>query len=134
MTFRELVQHVSTQASEALAHQRFRGEDLQRELRRRGAAEEPSGVVVNVVSFDGQIRFGGLRGTVHQLSSGPVHDLSIEFFGGSDGTGCPDVLRPPPGAARRATSLPRTRDRLRRFLDTLAQAEGAPLQVGQIEI
>ena len=133
MTFRELVQHVSTQASEALAHQRFRGEDLQRELRRRGAAEEPSGVVVNVVSFDGQIRFGGLRGTVHQLSSGPVHDLSIEFFGGSDGTDVRMSFDPRP-ELHGADILAAHRDRLAAFLDTLAQAEGAPLQVGQIEI
>lgn len=85
MSFAELVRHVSEQVSRLLSHQRYRGEELQRELRRRGRGGEPAGIVVNVVSFDDNLSFGGHPGTVHQLSTGPVRDLQIQFFGGADG-------------------------------------------------
>ncbi|GAA0477263.1 hypothetical protein GCM10010361_47170 [Streptomyces olivaceiscleroticus] len=132
MPFRALVEHVSAQASEVLAHQRFRGEDLQRELRRAGAADEPSGVVVNVVSFDGKIRFGGLQGAVHQLSSGPVRDLSIEFFGGTEGADLRLSFDPNP-ELHDAETVAAHRDRLAAFLGFLVQAD-EQLPVGEIDI
>ncbi|MFD3542270.1 amino acid adenylation domain-containing protein [Streptomyces sp. NPDC058662] len=91
MEFGELVQQVSAKVSELLARQRYRGEELHRQLRRPGgdvdgASADTPGVLVNVVTFDGEIAFGGLRGTVHQLPSGPVRDVLVEFFGGNDGS------------------------------------------------
>ncbi|WP_164986374.1 non-ribosomal peptide synthetase [Streptomyces roseicoloratus] len=122
MPFRELVQQVSARAGEVLAHQRFRGEALQRELRRNGAAEEPSGVVVNVVSFDGRLRFGGLDGTVRQVSSGPVRDLAIEFFGGADGADLLVSFDPNPELHDAAT-VAAHRERFTAFLETLVEAD-----------
>ncbi|MEV7570941.1 amino acid adenylation domain-containing protein [Streptomyces tanashiensis] len=132
LPFRDLVQHVSERASEALAHQRFRGEVLQRELRRTGAAEEASGVVVNVVSFDGQLRFGQLAGTVRQLSSGPVRDLSIEFFGGADGADLLLSFDPNPELHDAAT-VSAHRDRFAAFLGGLVDAD-EQRSVGGIEV
>ncbi len=132
MPFRELVQQVAAQAAEVLAHQRFRGEVLQRELRRTGAAEESSGVVVNVVSFDGRLRFAEHQGTVRQLSSGPVHDLSIEFFGGADGADLHMSFDPNPELHDAAT-VTAHRDRFAAFLDTLVRAD-AQVPVGEIEL
>ncbi|CAM5242947.1 amino acid adenylation domain-containing protein [Streptomyces tanashiensis] len=132
LPFRDLVQHVSERASEALAHQRFRGEVLQRELRRTGAAEEASGVVVNVVSFDGQLRFAELTGTVRQLSSGPVRDLSIEFFGGADGADLLLSFDPNPELHDAAT-VSAHRDRFAAFLGALVDAD-EERSVGEIEV
>ncbi|MFC9589042.1 amino acid adenylation domain-containing protein [Streptomyces sp. NPDC056944] len=132
MPFGELVRHVADRAGEVLAHQRFRGEALHRELRRTGAAEELPGVVVNVVSFDGQLRFGGLLGTVRQVSSGPVRDLSIEFFGGADGADLQLSFDPDPELHDAAT-VTAHRDRFAAFLDTLARAD-EQLPVGDIEV
>lgn len=132
MPFRELVRHVSEATSEVLAHQRFRGEALQRELRRTGGAGEPSGVVVNVVSFDGRLRFGGLDGTVRQVSSGPVRDLSIEFFGGADGADLLLSFDPAPELHDAAT-VAAHRDRFAAFLDTLVRAD-EQLSLGEIEV
>ncbi|MFD0370484.1 amino acid adenylation domain-containing protein [Streptomyces sp. NPDC127114] len=132
MHFRDLVQQVSARASEVLAHQRFRGEALQRELRRTGAADEPPGVVVNVVSFDGRLRFGGLDGTVRQISSGPVRDLSVEFFGGADGADLLVSFDPNPELHDAAT-VSAHRDRFTAFLDTLVRA-GDEQPLGEIEV
>ena len=82
-SFDELVRHVGQQVSELLRHQRYRGERLARELRNSG---ELTGVVVNLISFDSELIFGDCTSTAHQLSSGPVRDLSIDVFGGADGS------------------------------------------------
>ncbi|MFC8076431.1 condensation domain-containing protein [Streptomyces sp. NPDC057307] len=132
MPFRDLVRQVSAQVSEVLAHQRFRGEDLQRELRRTGAAQEPPGVVVNVLPFDGRIAFGALKGTLHQLSSGPVRDLSIQFLGDAEGAGLRLSFDPNPDL-HDAAAVAAHRDQLASFLSSLVRAdEQAP--VGKIEI
>ncbi|MDQ3404013.1 MAG: amino acid adenylation domain-containing protein [Actinomycetota bacterium] len=86
MGFDELVEQVSGRVSDLLKRQRYRGEELNAELRRGGENGEQPGVLVNVVTFDGEITFGGIPGTVHQLPSGPVRDLLVEFFGGADGS------------------------------------------------
>ncbi|MFF5718995.1 amino acid adenylation domain-containing protein [Streptomyces buecherae] len=82
----QLVEQVASRVSELLSHQRYRGEELHRELRAQQGAADPSGVVVNVIPFDGAIRFGTRDGAVHQVSSGPVRDVAVEFFGGTDGS------------------------------------------------
>lgn len=80
--FGELVRHVGNRVSQLLAHQRYRGEQLRREL--GGAAF--TGVVVNLIGFDGELPFAECSSRTHLVSSGPVRDLSIDVFGGSDGS------------------------------------------------
>ncbi|MEO5873740.1 MAG: amino acid adenylation domain-containing protein, partial [Streptosporangiaceae bacterium] len=132
LEFAELVKNVSAQVSELLRHQRFRGEELHRELRRDGTAEKPSGVVVNIVSFDGKIQFGESPGAVHQLSSGPVHDLAFEFFGGADGADLRMSLDPNPDL-HEAGALAAHQDRFTAFLDSLDRA-GDHLPLGQVDL
>ncbi len=87
MPFGDVVRQVAAQVSAALRHQRYRGEDVQRHQRRLHGASAPHAVVVNVVSFDGNLDFAGCPATSHALSSGPVRDLQIEVFGGGPGSG-----------------------------------------------
>ncbi|MEU5027735.1 amino acid adenylation domain-containing protein [Streptomyces milbemycinicus] len=75
--------------AQAVAHQRYRGEDLRRELgwpeRRRVA-----GPLVNLIPPLGTIDLGGASGTLHNLSIMPTEDLTLCCFqhtGGTGGTG-----------------------------------------------
>jgi natural product biosynthesis luciferase-like monooxygenase protein/amino acid adenylation domain-containing protein len=79
----ELVAQVDAAVADLLRHQRYRGEDLYRALRaENGHAELPT-VVANVIPFDGNLAFGDCAASVHQLSSGPVRSLSMDFYGGA---------------------------------------------------
>jgi amino acid adenylation domain-containing protein len=84
MTLRELLQHVSEQVGRVLMHQRYRGEELHSALKLAGSEEKLTGPVVNVISFDHQVRFGEHDTTPHYLSSGPVTDLLVGFYGKAD--------------------------------------------------
>ncbi|MFE2428505.1 amino acid adenylation domain-containing protein, partial [Streptomyces sp. NPDC059373] len=64
-------------------HQRFRGEDLRRELNWPAGGKRQFGPLVNVVTFDHDLDFAGSVGTVHDVSIPPVEDLMITVRGGS---------------------------------------------------
>ncbi|MFF2142320.1 amino acid adenylation domain-containing protein [Kitasatospora sp. NPDC058190] len=119
--FGEVVRQVGERAGEALRRQRFRGEEIRREIRRADGGEHTTGVVVNVVSFDGKLRLGTVDCPVHQLSSGPVADLGLEFFGGADGADLRLTFEPNPDR-HRAAPLAAHRERFVRFTDALLRA------------
>lgn len=81
----ELLRQVTEQIGRVLKHQRYRGEELHRELRQAGGEGALPGLMVNIVSFDHPIVFAGTRTVAHHLSSGPVRDLLIAFYGSADG-------------------------------------------------
>ncbi|OON82592.1 non-ribosomal peptide synthetase [Streptomyces tsukubensis] len=85
-TFAEVVATVSVELGRALRHQRFRGEELHRELLPEGGLRPLAGTTVNVVTFDSDVTFGDLPSTAHHLSSGPVDDLQLDFFADARGT------------------------------------------------
>ncbi|GAA3708023.1 amino acid adenylation domain-containing protein [Streptomyces tremellae] len=122
LTVRELVRHVTERVADLLRHQRFRGEELYRELRRAQGVQSAPGIVANAIPFDGDIEFNGVSGSVHQLSSGPVRDLSFEFFGGTDGSDVRVSLDPRPGLHDSAV-LAAHRERFTAFLDALADVD-----------
>ncbi|MDW6058493.1 condensation domain-containing protein [Streptomyces sp. FXJ1.4098] len=72
--------------AQAVAHQRYRGEDLRRELgwpeRRRVA-----GPLVNLIPPLGTIDLGGASGTLHNLSIMPTEDLTLCCFQHTGNTG-----------------------------------------------
>ncbi|HET9381765.1 MAG TPA: amino acid adenylation domain-containing protein [Streptomyces sp.] len=84
--FADLVATVSAELGLALRHQRFRGEELHRELFPDGRRGQLAGTAVNVVTFDADLRFGDVTSTAHHLSSGPVDDLQFDFFSDARGT------------------------------------------------
>ncbi|WP_432153149.1 amino acid adenylation domain-containing protein [Streptomyces tricolor] len=85
-SFAEVAAEVSRELGNALRHQRFRGEQLHRELFPEGRREQLAGTTVNVVTFDAEVSFAGLPSTAHHLSSGPVDDLRFDFFSDARGT------------------------------------------------
>jgi len=86
MSLIELVRQVSEQVGLVLKHQRYRGEDLHRELRYSSGNQDLYGPVVNIISFDHNIHFASASTSAHHLSSGPVKDLLIGFYGKADGS------------------------------------------------
>lgn len=78
----ELAAQVSGAVREALAHQRYRYEDLRRDL-----GDGLFGWTVNVMSFEDDLCFGGHPATRHNLANGPVDDLSVFVFARPDGRG-----------------------------------------------
>ncbi|MFE9674072.1 amino acid adenylation domain-containing protein [Streptomyces sp. NPDC006259] len=82
-----LVREVSDRVRDVVAHQRYRGEDLHRDIASPDRAAARYAPLVNVMSFDYDLRFGELPATVHNLSSGLVGDLAIAVWDRRDGSG-----------------------------------------------
>ncbi|MGC0422030.1 amino acid adenylation domain-containing protein [Embleya sp. AB8] len=58
-------------------HQRFRQEDLLRELGAAGREQPLYGPMVNIKAFEGELHLGEAVGRVHNLAAGPVDDLAV---------------------------------------------------------
>ena len=87
ITFSNLVKQVSTELRQLLQHQRYRGEDLQRDLQLSSAGRQIAGPIVNIMAVDYDLRFGGHSTTAFNLSNGPIDDLSVSIYERSDGRG-----------------------------------------------
>ncbi|MER5439724.1 amino acid adenylation domain-containing protein [Streptomyces sp. NPDC002790] len=85
-TARDLLRQVHTTMRGALRHQRFPTEQLRRE---RGLVRgEPlTGPSVNVLAFEENLQFGPATGTLHNLSLGPVEDLTLAVHPAPGGLG-----------------------------------------------
>ncbi|WP_269084370.1 amino acid adenylation domain-containing protein, partial [Streptomyces sp. 150FB] len=76
-SFTDLLKRATTEVNDALKHQRYRSEDLIREIRAGNRTQRIWNVVVNIMSFNDGINLGDLHGVPHNLSNGPVADLSV---------------------------------------------------------
>ncbi|MET0492713.1 MAG: amino acid adenylation domain-containing protein [Actinoplanes sp.] len=85
-TLAELTAQAAGTVGEAVAHQRYRYEDLRRDLA-IGADRRLFGWTVNVMSFERELRFAGRPATRRNLANGPVEDLSVYALSRSDGRG-----------------------------------------------
>ncbi|MBL2480505.1 hypothetical protein ELJ58_31765, partial [Klebsiella pneumoniae] len=61
-------------------HHKYRHEELRRDLKLLGENQRLFGPLVNVMPFDYGLNFAGNRGITHNLSAGPVDDLSINVY------------------------------------------------------
>ncbi|WP_329214124.1 amino acid adenylation domain-containing protein [Streptomyces sp. NBC_01485] len=86
-TLRDLAARVSHELRAGLPHQRYRYEQLRRDLRLVGGQRRLSGPGVNIMPFEYDLRFAGHRSTVHNVSAGPVEDLSVNVYDRSEGAG-----------------------------------------------
>ncbi|GAB4210738.1 MAG: hypothetical protein OHK0022_44320 [Roseiflexaceae bacterium] len=73
----ELGRQVAGELRAIRPHQRYRYEQLRRELRLIGGERRLFGPVVNLMPFDTELRFAGAPAVSHNLSAGPVEDLSL---------------------------------------------------------
>ncbi|MFF9062343.1 amino acid adenylation domain-containing protein, partial [Streptomyces sp. NPDC014882] len=86
-TLPRLLERVSREMRGVMRHQRYRYEDLRRDLHLLGGAERLTGPQVNIMMFDYALTFGGHRATVHNLCIGPADDLSVIVYDRTDGQG-----------------------------------------------
>ncbi|WP_369031395.1 amino acid adenylation domain-containing protein [Streptomyces adonidis] len=86
-TLRDLATRISRELRANLPHQRFRYEQLRRDLRLVGGQRRLSGPGVNIMPFAYDLRFAGHRSTVHNVSAGPVDDLSVNVYDRAEGAG-----------------------------------------------
>ncbi|MFF3200843.1 amino acid adenylation domain-containing protein [Streptomyces sp. NPDC002962] len=84
---RGLAVRIARELRAALPHQRYRYEQLRRDLGLLGGQRRLSGTGVNIMPFAYDLRFAGHRSTVHNVSAGPVDDLSVNVYDRSEGGG-----------------------------------------------
>ncbi|MGK4585534.1 non-ribosomal peptide synthase/polyketide synthase [Kitasatospora sp. HPMI-4] len=132
LTLRELVRSTSAAAREALRHQRFRYEELRRELGAAGGTGQLVGATVNIMSFDYDLGFGGHPATFHNLSNGPVEDLAFVVYDRQAGQGMRLVVDANP-ALYDPEELTGHAARFLALLDTLAAGDSG-LVVGRVEL
>ncbi|MFE7118325.1 amino acid adenylation domain-containing protein, partial [Streptomyces sp. NPDC057654] len=127
MPFTELIAQAAREVPLVGKHQRYRSEDLQRELGYTGGFTGPS---VNAITFSRKTRFGDLPTAAHWLSTGAVKDLSIVVSGdtaGGDGLQIEFQANP---ALYTAEQMTAHQDRFLALLEALADAPDQP--IGQL--
>lgn len=77
----QLIPQVADVVRAALRHERYRPEDLRRDLGLEGSGRAFIGPMVNFLAHDESLRLGPLRATTHNLASGPIVDFSVSVGG-----------------------------------------------------
>jgi enterobactin synthetase component F len=86
-TFADLVRQVVLGIREVRRHQRYRYEDIRRDLGLLGENRGLVGPLVNVMPFDYGVDFAGAPTRAGNLSAGPVDDLTVNIYDRADGRG-----------------------------------------------
>ncbi|WP_351231528.1 amino acid adenylation domain-containing protein [Streptomyces sp. NPDC002133] len=86
-TFADLVHQVVLGIRDVRRHQRYRYEDIRRDLGVLGASRALFGPVINVMPFDYGVDFAGAPTRAHNLAAGPVDDLRVNVYDRADGRG-----------------------------------------------
>ncbi|GFN29832.1 amino acid adenylation domain-containing protein [Paenibacillus xylaniclasticus] len=87
MTASELMLQAAGRIRQSRRHQRYRQEELRRDLKLVGANKRLFGPQVNLMPFDYGLRFAGMQAAARNLSAGPVDDLSFNVYDRLDGEG-----------------------------------------------
>ncbi|AEH46247.1 amino acid adenylation domain protein [Parageobacillus thermoglucosidasius C56-YS93] len=85
MRLSELLSQVRQEIQEVRQHQKYRHEQLRRDLKLLGENQRLFGPQVNIMPFDYALHFGGYQGITHNLAAGPIDDLAINVR--TDGNG-----------------------------------------------
>ncbi|MFI1469202.1 amino acid adenylation domain-containing protein [Streptomyces wuyuanensis] len=76
-TLAELTADVAGHIRDLRRHQRYRAEDIRRDLGLVGREQGLLGPMVNIKAFDNALDFAGVSGTVHNVAAGPVDDITL---------------------------------------------------------
>ncbi|HSA48605.1 MAG TPA: AMP-binding protein, partial [Yinghuangia sp.] len=127
-----LVAQVDSRVGAALRHQRYRGEELHRELALPGDFGTAFSPGVNFMGFAQDMTFAGLGCSAHNVSIGPITDLSVAVWDRRDAQGPTIVLHADPSVYG-DVELDRHQGRLVRLLDSFADTP-ADRHVGTIDL
>ncbi|MFD4529066.1 amino acid adenylation domain-containing protein [Streptomyces sp. NPDC058470] len=86
-TVAELLERTRVALRGVSAHQRYRGEDLRRDLGLPNDHRRFFGPLINVVPFDYDLRFAGSRVNAHNMSLRLIEDLAVSVYDRGDGDG-----------------------------------------------
>ncbi|HXA59439.1 MAG TPA: amino acid adenylation domain-containing protein, partial [Streptosporangiaceae bacterium] len=86
-TLSGLVRQVTAEAGQLLRRQKYRQEDLRRDLGLTGDQRRLYGPAINIMQFDHTVDFDGAPGVMHAMSTGPIEDLVINVYDGFGGRG-----------------------------------------------
>ncbi|MFD3586804.1 non-ribosomal peptide synthase/polyketide synthase [Streptomyces sp. NPDC058683] len=132
MPWRELVAQAAREVETAVAHERYRSEDLLRDLGAPGSIGTAFPLIVNIMAFNSRPSFAGHPASVHHFVSGSTTDLAVWVFDYRDGNppllrlhGSPEAYGP--------DDLAGHQQRLLALLDTLADCDQDE-PVGRIEL
>ncbi|NEA01073.1 hypothetical protein G3I28_17345, partial [Streptomyces sp. SID10116] len=81
----ELSRRVATAMKEMRDHQRYRGEDLPRDLGVPGAGALLHGRGINLKAFDLALDFAGAGGVMRNVAGGPPEDMGLSVLPARDG-------------------------------------------------
>ena len=84
-TFGSLLRQVAARKREMLRRQRYRAADLRRDLGLSPTDPEIYGMIVNTMPFSYDFTFAGCAAKAHNLSNGPVDELSVALYDRQDG-------------------------------------------------
>ncbi|MFD5543440.1 amino acid adenylation domain-containing protein, partial [Streptomyces sp. NPDC127079] len=121
-SLRDLATRVAAELRAARPHQRYRYEQLRRDLKLVGGSRRLSGPGVNIMPFEYDLRFAGHRSTVHNVSAGPVDDLAVNVYDRAEGTGLRIAMDANPDLYDEAD----VREHQEGLLDLLREALAAP--------
>ncbi|WP_433658341.1 amino acid adenylation domain-containing protein [Nocardia sp. CA-128927] len=119
-TLTELTGRVARHLVRSRRHQRYRSEQVRRDLGLVGSDRSMYGPSVNIMLFDYDLRFGDCTSAVHNVTAGMIDDLVFNLYDRIDGTGPTLYLDGHPSSytsAELATHLQRFTTFLRRILD-----------------
>ena len=85
MTVLELVEQASRQIRSGLEHQHYQLTDMRRDAGGDADSRTLFGLSINVMPFDYGLKFAKSPAVAHNLSLGPVEDLSISVYDHADG-------------------------------------------------
>ncbi|WP_189267314.1 non-ribosomal peptide synthase/polyketide synthase [Streptomyces fuscichromogenes] len=132
MPWRELVAQAAREVETAVAHERYRSEDLLRDLGASGGIGTAFPLIVNIMAFNSRPSFAGHPASVHHFVSGSTTDLAVWVFDYRDGNppllrlhGSPEAYGP--------DDLAGHQQRLLTLLDTLADCDQDE-PVGRVEL
>ncbi|BBU40842.1 dimodular nonribosomal peptide synthase [Aeribacillus pallidus] len=83
----DLLRQVRKEMAEAKKHEKYRHEQLRRDLKLLGEHQRLFGPQVNLMPFDYYLSFDGHIGIPRNLAAGPVDDLVIQVYDRADGNG-----------------------------------------------
>ncbi|GAA3728700.1 amino acid adenylation domain-containing protein [Salinactinospora qingdaonensis] len=129
----DLVVHTTQRLRELRTHQRYRAEEIRRDLALVGRAGDLYGPVVNIKAFDYELTFAGVRGSAVNLSEGPVSDVSLSVYRDTDTGGLRFDLN---GNAHRYTEaeLGRRLAEFQRCLEDMADVNGTDRRLGHVDL
>nr|BFE27880.1 hypothetical protein GCM10010200_001310 [Actinomadura rugatobispora] len=124
---RDLAAVVAARMREDRPHHRYRYEHLRQDLGLSGERGKLYGPAVNIMPFDYGLDFAGSRAVVHNVSAGPVEDVSINVYDRADGAGLRIAMDGNP-ACLDGTELDAHGRRLLAFLDAALAEPERPLR------